>query len=232
LISTRHHRSSRREVLISVGLLGLLSSLDPLRPMVFVLLLRTNRGRLNAIGFFAGWAIALAALFTLAFVVFNSGDAGRPSHPQKTWLSAIELALGALLLALALRRWRRRADTATHRGAPAPVQRQLERLTPRRSSFLGVLIQPRTLTIAAAVVVARERSGFADAAAGLGVFALLSTGALLGLFTYFVRRPDEADSWLAEVSARIEAAGPMLFTIACVIGGGYLLVQGATGFTT
>ena len=203
-----------------------------MRPVVFVLVLRTDQGRLNAIGFFVGWALALASLFSLAFVAFDGGVSGRPSPPEKTWLSVLELVLAVVLLALALHRWQRRHDNRAHRSTPAPVLRQLERLTPRRSGLLGVLIQPRTLTIAAAVVVARDRSGFGNAAAGFCVFALLSTGALVGLFTYFLRRPDRADSWLAGVTDRIEQSGPMLFTIACALGCAYLLFRGTYGLIT
>ena len=87
------------------------------------------------------------------------------------------------------------------------------------------MVQPRTLTLAAAVVVARDRSGPISVAAGLLVFAVLSTGALLGLFTYFVRRPDGAESWLAASADWIERASPTLFTIGCAIAGVYLLID-------
>ena len=75
-------------MLITVGALGLLSSLDPLRPVVFLLLLRTDRARLNAIGFLVGWAIATAALFTVGFVAFDAGTLqfrGAGLSAQLTW---------------------------------------------------------------------------------------------------------------------------------------------------
>lgn len=219
-------------MLISLALLGLLSSLDPLRPVVFVYLLRTAQGRLNAIGFFIGWALALAALFTIAFTAFSAGQSGRPSPAQQTWLSIVELLLAVVLGTMALRRWRRRHDTAAPYVIPAPVSHQLDHLTPRRSGILGVLLQPRALTIAAAVIVAREHSGITDALLGLAVFALVSTGALLGMFTFFIRRPEQADSWLADVGDRIEQAGPMIFTCACALGGAYMLFQGLQGLIT
>jgi hypothetical protein len=219
-------------VLISVGLLGLLASLDPLRPVVFVLVLQTDKGRLNAIGFFIGWSLSMAVLFAAAFVAVNASATGRASSTQKTWLSVLELILSAILMTVTLRRWQRRHDTTTRRVTPARVLRQLERLTPRRSGFLGVLIQPRSLTIAAAIIVARDRSGLADAVAGLGVFALLSTGALLALFTYVVRRPDGADSWLAGVANRIERSGPILLTLVCALASVFLLVDGTRALIT
>jgi hypothetical protein len=216
-------------VLITVGLLGLLASLDPLRPAVFVMVLRTDRGRINAIGFLVGWAFALAVLFTAGFVAFNAGAADRPSSVERNWLSILELVLAVVLLVVALRRGTRRKSIGTGSHTPAPIQRQLERLTPRRSSFLGVLIQPRSMTIAAAVIVARDRSGFASAAAALGVFALFSTGALLGLFTYFVRRPDHANRSLASLTERIERLGPTVVTVVCALAGCYLLVDAIRG---
>ena len=93
-------------MLISIGVLGLVSSLDPLRPMDFVMLLRTERARLNAIGFLVGWAIATAVLFGVGLALFNHGASGRPSSTDKIWLSRGEFVLAVVLLAVALRRWR------------------------------------------------------------------------------------------------------------------------------
>jgi membrane protein implicated in regulation of membrane protease activity len=162
-------------------------------------------------------------------VAFAGGGAARASSTQKVWLSILELVLAAVLLAVILRRWQRRHDTTARRGTPAPVLRQLERLTPRRSGLLGVLIQPRSLTIAAAIIIARDRGGFADAAAGVAVFALLSTGALLGLFTYVVRRPERAEDGLATVADRIEQLGPILFILGLALASLFLLIDGVRG---
>jgi hypothetical protein len=147
-------------------------------------------------------------------------------------LSVLEVVLAVSLLALALRQWRRRNAKTAPPSLQPRIVRQLDHLTPRRASLLGVLIQPRTLTIAAAVVVARERSSLVGAVAGLGVFGLLSTGALLGLFTYFVRRPDGASRKLADIAEWIEQAAAQLLTIVLAIGGVYLLIDGMRGLST
>ena len=216
-------------MLISVGLLGLLASLDPLRPVVFLLVLRTDRARLNAIGFLVGWLLALAVLFVAAFAAFNAGDSGQPSSSQRTALAAAELILAIVLVVVALRAWRRRGATTARLNPPVRLLRQLERLTPPRSGILGMLIQPRALTIAAAVIVARDRSSAADAVVGIAVFALVSTGSFLGLFAYFVRRPDRAEGRLAGLVERIEQGGPILLTVGCAVGGVYLFIEGIRG---
>ena len=85
------------------------------------------------------------------------------------------------------------------------------------------------MTIAAAIVVTCDRAGLADAAAALVIFCAPLDGCTPQSFTYVVRRPDRADSWLTEVTSRIEQSGPMLLTLACALGSVFLLADGIRG---
>ena len=217
-------------LLISVFLIGLLASLDPLRPALFVLVLRTDRARVNAIAFFVGWALSLVVLFALAFVAFGgAGESGRANSAQRLWVSVLELLLGAVMWVLAGRRWRRRNAPDAHHSTPAALLRRLEGLTPRGAGIMGVLIQPRTLTFAAALIVARDHSGLLSYATGLSVFALVSTGVLLGIFIYYIRRPQSARSKLSALLARVEGAGPTLTAVLFGLAGTVLLGYGLRG---
>jgi hypothetical protein len=213
-------------VLISVVVLGFLALLDPLRPVVFVLVLRANR--INATAFLVGWAVALSALFIAVFLLAAGDGSGPTSAGQRTWASAAEAVLGSVLLILAARRWQRRG-TATHLVTPAAVLRRLNRLDPRRAGFMGVLIQPRTITIAAALVVARDQSGPVSFLIGFALFAVVSTSMLLGIFGYHLWRPQDAERRLSGLVAVLEGYGPLLITALCAVGGGYLLVDGLLG---
>jgi hypothetical protein len=64
-------------MLISVAALGLLASLDPLRPAVFVMVLRPEQARVNAISFLIGWSLALAALFSIGFAASHADGSDR-----------------------------------------------------------------------------------------------------------------------------------------------------------
>ena len=217
-------------MLISVILLGFLASLDPLRPVVFVLVLRTKR--INALAFLVGWAIALSLLFVVVFVLFGGDVSGKPGSDRKTWISVAELLVGLLLLVIALHRWQRRAEMVAHSVAPEAVLRRLDQLGPRQAGLMGVLIQPRTLTIAAALVVARDRSGVISLLIGFAVFAVASTSALLGILLYDIRRPESAATRLESFVGRLEAEGPMLFTILCACAGGYLVASAVYSLVT
>jgi hypothetical protein len=214
----------RPALLISVVVLGILASLDPLRPVVFVLVLRTRL--LHAIAFLAGWTLALSVLFVLVFVTFTGGSATDPSERRGPAASIAEIAVGIVLVVIAARRWGRRHEDGVEGGYPAVVVRQLDRLDVRRAAFVGVLIQPRALTVAAALVVARDRSGPVSLLVGFVAFAVVSTAALLGILVYVVRRPDRATMRLTDVVAVLERQAPVIITLLFLAAGGYLVVDG------
>jgi Sap, sulfolipid-1-addressing protein len=219
----------RTALLISLVVLGILASLDPLRPVVFVMVLRTDR--INAVAFLAGWGLALSALFSVVFVIFGGDIAGVPRSDQRTWAAVLELVLGALLLVLAARRWQRRGDDA-RRGTPKLIADRLDHLGPRAAGVVGVLIQPRMLTIAAAVVVAREAPGIVSLLIGFAVFAVVSTAALLGILVYDIRRPDSAQHRLTALVSALERQSPTIVTALFALAGCYLVVDAVRGLVT
>ena len=131
-----------------------------------------------------------------------------------------------MLLVIAASRWHRRHDERTGGGYPRAVQRRLDSLDARRAAVIGVLIQPRSLTAAAAVVIARDRSGTLSALIGFAVFAVVSTAALLGILSYDVWRPERARLRMTGVVSALERRGPMIFTVLCGVGGFALVVDG------
>ena len=127
----------RAGVLISVILLGILASLDPLRPVVFVLVLRTRR--INALAFLVGWAAALSLLFVVVFVLFGGDVTEKPGSDRQTWISVAELLVGAAPADHRRRdRWRRRAEMVAHSLAPDAVLRRLDQLGLRQAGLMGV----------------------------------------------------------------------------------------------
>ncbi len=130
---------------------------------------------------------------------------------------------------MAARQWRNRNDAAAHLATPQAIVRRLDGLNPRSAGLVGMLLQPRTLTIAAAIVIARDYSTFVNLVIGFGVFALLSTAGLLGILAYNVRYPDEARIRLSSLVARLEQSGPLLFTGLMAFGGVYLLIDAIRG---
>jgi len=210
-------------VLISMLLLGVLASIDPLRPAAFALVLATRRQ--NGVAFLIGWAAALSVLFGLAFVVLGTDTTQPPSSSRQTGASAVLLIIGLVLLVVAARRFRRGKTDATGHVVPLALMRRLDDLDVRRAALLGALIQPTSLTIAAAVVAARDRAGALSLVIGFALFAAVSTAALLGLLVYDTRHPTESRSQLGEIVKLLDREGPRLVTIATALAGVYLVVN-------
>ena len=212
-------------MLITVALLGVLAALDPIRPVVFVLVLRTERALVNAVALLIGWAVSLTVLFLVGFLISDAGNSAGLSSRHPIRVSVLELVVGVGLLIVAARQWRNRNSGAARLATPQAIVRRLDGLTPRSAGLVGMLLQPRTWTIAAALVIARDHSSFASLVVGFGVFAIISTAGLLGILAYNVRNPDEAGIRLSSLVSRLERSGPAIFTGLMAFGGVYLLID-------
>ena len=194
---------------------------------MFALVLATRRS--NALAFLVGWFAALAFLFGVAFVALGGSDMGSASTGQRTWTSVSILLIGGGLLVVAVHRWTRPDEPGSRPLLSDSLLRRLDRLGPRRAGGIGVLIQPRTLTIAAALVVARDRSGSLEMLVGLTVFGVASSSVLIGLLAYEVTNSDTADVRLARFVDMLERNSRQLITIGSAAAGAFLVVDAMYG---
>ena len=216
-------------MLITVALLGLLATLDPIRPVVFVLVLRTDQALVNAVALLIGWTVSLTVLFLVGFLLSGAGVSADTSSHGSTRASAVELVIAVVLLVLAARQWRKRNDEASHLATPQAILRRLDGLNPRNAGLVGMLLQPRTLTIAAALVIARDHSSLASLVVGFGLFAILSTAGLLGILAYYRWYPENARIRLTTLITRLEESAPTVFAGLLAFGGVYLLIDSIRG---
>src|SRR3954452_13643304 len=92
-------------------------ALSPFPIIAVVLMLVTERGRVNGPAFVAGWILGLAGLGAIVLSVAGAGGASDEGQPA-TWVSVFELVLGLAVLLLALRLWRGRPDEGEAPAAP------------------------------------------------------------------------------------------------------------------
>ncbi len=214
-------------LVISVAVLGLLASVSPSTIVVFILLLATTRASVNAVAFMIGWGVSLTIVFAVSYAV--GGARGIQHGNGSTTVKAVEILLGAVLVFLAARQWRRRNQPRTGSRVTRKFSAHLKELHPWEAATVGVLEQPWTLTAAAALVLIRHHSAFLVVVFAFLVFAVLSTATVGLIFLYFARRPGEASAHLAELKDRLSHAGPAIFAIASAAVGVYLIIDGIVG---
>ncbi|MFD5542689.1 GAP family protein, partial [Streptomyces sp. NPDC127079] len=111
--------------------------------MAIILILATPQGRLNGSLFALGWLLGLAGLGAVMLAVGGTGDASAHKHPA-TWVGALKLALGVLLVVFGALQWRRRPRDPSH----APLATWIDGIdpfTPVKLAGLGGLRSGRHL---------------------------------------------------------------------------------------
>ncbi|MFI0512055.1 GAP family protein [Streptomyces sp. WSLK1-5] len=141
-----------------------------------VLMLATPRARSNGPALLLGWVLGLALVGTIVLLV--SGGAGASDQGQPAvWVSVLDLALGVLLLWVAVKEWRGRPRGDEE--VPLPKwMKTVDSFTPVKALALGTAlsaVNPKNLllSIAAASAIARTDASAGAQAVALAVYVLL-----------------------------------------------------------
>ena len=179
-----------------------------------------------------GWIVGLALIGTIVLVVAGGAGATERNEPA-TWVSVLMLVLGALLLVLAVRQWRRRPRAGEEAAMPLWM-RTVDHFTPVRSvaiAFALSALNPKNLllTVGAAAAIAQTWADAAQEAVALAVFVLIGTlGTGVPVALYFAlgdratRLLDDLKTWMAANNAAIMA-------VLCLIIGAKLIGDGISG---
>jgi threonine/homoserine/homoserine lactone efflux protein len=146
-------------------------AISPMPIVAVVLMLVTPRGRTNGVAFLLGWLVGVGLVGTIVLLVAGGVDATEGSEPA-SWVSWLELAVGVLLLAGAIKQWRSRPRG--NEEAPTPKWMQaLDGFTPAKAGGVGVLLSaanPKNLLLIVAGVTAIAATGISG---GQEVIAML-----------------------------------------------------------
>jgi threonine/homoserine/homoserine lactone efflux protein len=212
--------------------LGVGVSLSPVPIIAVVLMLATPRARSNGPAFVLGWVAGLVVVGSVVLVVAGGADAGDGSEPA-TWVDVLKLALGGLLVLIAVRQWVKRPRD----GADAPLpgwMRTIDEFSPARSVALGsalAAVNPKNLllTVGAAAAIAGSASSTGQEAVALGVFVVIATlGPGAPVVVYFAlgeraeHSLDALKTWLSMHNAAIMA-------VLCLVIGAKLIGDGIAG---
>jgi threonine/homoserine/homoserine lactone efflux protein len=195
---------------IAVGI-----AVSPLPIVAVVLMLATPRGRVDGPAFVVAWIVGLAAVGVVVIAAFGDraeADSGGTPHG----VSALKLALGILLLALALRQWRGRPRGGEAAELPRWM-RALDTFGPVKALGAGValsVLNPKNLLLAigGATVIAQAGLPAGEEAGALAIFVAVATiGVAIPVVLSFAmgdrsrRALDEMRDWLARNNAVIMA---------------------------
>jgi threonine/homoserine/homoserine lactone efflux protein len=186
-------------MVLDLLLIGLAIALEPFPLTAFILILSTEKGTWKGLAFVLGWLACL--IVVIAAVLLTTGD--KPPKPQtapSTAGLAVKLALGTVLILLAVRQQRRKGRPRK----PPSWMARLDRLSLWAAVGLAVFLQPWTLVAAGAATVVQAELSTAGDYVTLVLFCLLGTSSFLYLELYAAFAPAAATLRLERMRAWLD----------------------------
>jgi threonine/homoserine/homoserine lactone efflux protein len=204
-------------------------AISPIPIIAVILMLFSQRARVNGPAFVGGWVLALGVVSTVVYVLAHDGDVATSSTASDS-VSWGKIVLGVVLLALARRNWRKRPGAGEQPQMPAWLQ-TVESVSPLKAFALAVAlaaVNPKNLilTLGAATGLAQLKLSISDAVVAIVVFVSIASMTILGPVLYAraggARAQvslDAAKAWLTEHNAAVMAVLFLVFGVDMIAKG-------------
>jgi threonine/homoserine/homoserine lactone efflux protein len=208
-------------------------ALSPVPIIAVILMLATPQARRNGPAFAIGWLLGLTAVSVIVLMV--AGGADEPDSGASTTVDVVQLAIGLLFLAMALKQWRARPRAGETQAMPAWMS-SIDRFTPGKSLGLGVLlsgVNPKNLalTMAAAASIAQAGLDGAETAIVVAVFVILGSLTVAGPVAYYLVAGDTAGAPLASIKEFMTDNNAVIMMVILLVLGAKLIGSGISGLT-
>lgn len=212
------------ELILEVVPFGLGVFASPLPVILAILMLFTARPRITSAAYVGTWLAGVSAV-TFLFILLAGVLENRDSAPG--WLPWVRVALGAALLALAIKQWLGRASKE-----PPSYLTTIMATTPREATRYGLLMSaanPKELLMAlpAGLAIGSSEAGVPAQVAAFVVFlAIGGASVLLPLIVFLIgggesslERLSVARDWLQRNNAAVTAVVLGVIGVWLLVGG-------------
>ena len=202
-------------------LIGLAISLDPLPLSSLFVLLPSKRGVVKGAAFILGWLVSLAIV--VAITVSATGNQPPRSNTAPSLAAlAVKVAIGAVLVGIAIRQWRRMGRPKKPKKTPK-WQASVDNMSPWYAMGLAPLVQPWGLIAAGAATVVQAKVSSFESALALIFFCLLATASYLTLEILAGFRPEKSETVLTGVRTWMNTHTDQVIIIGCLVLGFWLV---------
>ena len=195
-------------------------ALSPIPVIAVVLMLTSRKARVNGPAFVLGWLLGLGIVGAVVLSIAGSAGASKSGSPA-AWVSWVKIALGILLLLVAVRQFRNRP----HAGAPPQMPKwmgTIDKTTPVTALGLAALLSganPKNLLLAVGGAAAIAQTGIPAGQQAIAylVFALIGTlGVGIPVGAYFMMG-ERSEKLLAGLKDWMTAHNAVIMTILCLV---------------
>jgi hypothetical protein len=206
--------------------------LSPLAVVTVILMLISPHARANGLAFLVGWAAGLTAVGGLTLLLAE--DQGVVAEDEKAlWAILVRIALGAGLLYLAWRSFKKRPVKGAAPELPGWMT-AVSSFTPLRSfsvaaAFVAVKPKNLLLTVSAMLDVALAGLPALQTTALLAVFVVLSSLGIAGPVVYALAGGERAQATLNGWRTWLATHNAVIVAVVLAVLGAKVLVEGLLG---
>jgi threonine/homoserine/homoserine lactone efflux protein len=211
-------------------------AISPVPIIAVILMLFSQRARVNGPAFLLGWVVALAALSTVVYVVSHDGNVATSSTASDS-VSWGKIALGVGMLALARRTWRKRPAPGEEAAMPEWLA-SVESVSPLKAFGLAVVlaaVNPKNLilTLGAAAGLAQVQGlSTTDAIVAIAVFVVVASLSIAGPVLYSLFGGERARATLESAKAWLTTHNAAVMAVIFLVFGVDLIAKGLPPLTS
>jgi hypothetical protein len=207
-------------------------ALSPIPIIAVVLMLTSNRAKVNGLAFVLGWLLGLGIVGAIFLALAGTGQASKSGAPA-TWVSWVKIGLGILLLLIAVRQFRGRPHGGEEPQMPKWMA-TIDKTSPVGALGLAAALSganPKNLLLAAGGAAAIAETGISGVQQAIAyvVFAVIGTlgvGIPVGIYVVLGVRSQEL---LARLKDWMTQHNAVIMTVLCVIIAAKLIGDGISG---
>ncbi|MEJ1088618.1 GAP family protein [Microbacterium sp. Mu-80] len=209
-------------------------AISPIPIIAVILMLMSPRSKQLGLGFLVGWllgVLVVTAIFTLLAGVVPEPETSDDSKPV---MAVIQLALGLLLLLLAVRQWRSRPAHGETAELPAWMSKtdMMKPLAATGFAFLLGGVNPKNLLLAAAAgsMIGHGELQLPEQLIVVLIFGVIATLTVAIPVIFVIAAPQKAAEVLAGVRTWLTANNAVIMTVLFVVLGISVVGKGLGNF--
>ena len=208
-------------LVLSLVLIGLVITLEPIPLTAFILVLASKGGVRKGAAFIFGWLLSLAIVIAFTELVTDNKPPKPNTAPSLAALAA-KLAIGAGLLVIAIRYYRKLGKPKPPKKPPR-WQTHIDNMTPWFAIGLAPLTQPWGLVAAGVAVIVEAKLSSWESYLALALFCVIATSSILAMEIYAGFRPQPAQEFLARSRGWIDTHTDQVIVIVSLVLGFWLV---------
>ena len=210
-------------MILNLIVIGIAVALDPLPLTAFLVVLPSKRGVRKGAAYVFGWLVSLAAVVTIT-VLATGNSPPKPSTAPSLAALAVKIALGAVLVWIAVRHIRARGRPKPPK-KPPKWQEHVDSMSPWFALGLAPALQPWVLIGAGAATVVQAKLSSWESFLALFLYCVLASSSYLAMELYSVFRPAQSQALLGRARTWIDTHTDQVIIVGSLIIGFWLIAD-------